>query len=152
MGQVRVISDLHFGHINLAIARGFDSVEEHDQHIIDQWNGVVLKRDVIWILGDIVMEKVVQYEKINLLKGIKKVVMGNHDKNGEYILPYVNGVWGMVKYKGFWLTHCPIHPHELRGLKNIHGHVHSSSIEDDRYINVCCEQIDYKPILISDIR
>ena len=57
MGNTFIISDLHFGHRNMAFHRGFQSVEEHDQHIIDCWNNVVTKGDTVWILGDISMEK-----------------------------------------------------------------------------------------------
>jgi calcineurin-like phosphoesterase family protein len=67
----------------------------------------------------------------------------------------------MVKYKGIWLTHCPVHESELgyRVNKNIHGHIHEKlvtkdvyewgyridSIPDERYICVSCEHVDYKP-------
>ena len=45
---VRFISDLHFGHKGLALnLRGFNSVEEHDSHIITMWNSVVTnKKDI----------------------------------------------------------------------------------------------------------
>lgn len=38
-----VISDLHLGHTNMALHRGFTSVEEHDDYIISKWNSVVNK-------------------------------------------------------------------------------------------------------------
>mgnify|MGYP002477993094 CR=1 FL=1 len=57
MSVVRFIADLHLGHTNMAIKRGFLTVEEHDEYIITQWNSVVNKRDVTYILGDITMEK-----------------------------------------------------------------------------------------------
>lgn len=41
-----------------------------------------------------------------------------------------NKVYSLVKYKGFWLSHAPIHPEELRGCKNIHGHCHDAVISD----------------------
>lgn len=52
-----IISDLHFGHENLAIARGFKNAEEQDDYIIENWNKVVNKRDLVIIPGDISMEK-----------------------------------------------------------------------------------------------
>lgn len=153
MSNVYVISDLHLSHKNMAIFRGFKNVEEHDQYIIDKWNSVVNKKDTVWILGDITMEKTSPYHILNLLYGYKKVVLGNHDQpqHTKELLNYVNSVAGMVNYKKFLLTHAPVHPTELDGtsLKNIHGHIHSKIINDDRYINVCCEQVDYTPQLIS---
>ena len=53
----------------------------------------------------------------------------------------------MVKYKGFILSHCPIHESEIRRFtKNIHGHVHENSLEDERYINVSCEVVNFSPV------
>lgn len=36
MNKIRFISDLHFGHKNMAIRRGFKDEFEHDEHIIKQ--------------------------------------------------------------------------------------------------------------------
>lgn len=158
MGNIFVISDLHFGHRNMAIRRGFSSAEEHDQHIITQWNKTVTKRDTIWILGDISMERSTEYHKLSLLKGIKKIVLGNHDmckpSHNVELLKHVNSVCGAVTdtKKGYIFTHIPIHPNEFYRFKvNIHGHVHENTLEDNRYINVCCEVIDYTPQLLNDI-
>ena len=57
MGKVFIISDLHLSHKNMAIKRGFKDEAEHDNFIIEQWNKVVSKKDTVWILGDITMEK-----------------------------------------------------------------------------------------------
>ena len=151
--RVFVISDPHFGHENMAIKRGFSSSKEHDEHIVHKWNSVVNKKDTVWILGDITMVKA-NYEILDRLKGIKKVVLGNHDmpQHVEKLLKHVNKVAGMVNLKGFALTHCPIHPCEIeRFRKNIHGHIHELHILDDRYVNVCCEVVDYTPILLESI-
>ena len=55
-------------------------------------------------------------------------------------------VHSLVKYKGTWLSHAPIHQDELRGCVNIHGHTHYHVIDDERYINVCSEHTNYGPI------
>lgn len=150
-----VIADLHFSHLNMALKRGFSSMEEHDQHIVDRWNSVVRKKDTVWILGDITMEKTSPYHLLDKLNGYKKVVLGNHD-NGNHIpelLKHVNSVCGMVKHKGFLLTHCPVHESQLeRYDANIHGHVHENSLEDYRYINVSAEVLDYTPVEIDALK
>jgi len=154
MGRILVISDLHFGHKNMALKRGFKSEKEHDEFIISQWNKVVLKKDTVWILGDITMEKPYFYPLLDKLNGYKKVVLGNHDKPQHIpeLLKYVNSVCGMIKLKGFILTHAPIHESEIgRFGRNIHGHVHEESIDDNRYINVSCEVLNYEPILIDEL-
>lgn len=137
----------------MAIKRGFKDEIEHDNFIIEQWNKVVLKKDTVWILGDITMEKTSPYELLDKLNGFKKVVLGNHDKPQHVLklLSYVNSVCGMIKHKGFILSHCPIHESELfRFSKNIHGHVHENTLPDKRYINVSCEAVNYTPQLISN--
>ena len=149
MGNIFLISDLHFGHRNMAIKRGFKDEIEHDNFIIQKWNSVVDKKDTVWILGDITMEKATSYPLLDKLNGFKKVVLGNHDQPQHIpdLLKYVNSVCGLIKYKGFILSHCPIHETELeRYYKNIHGHVHENSLNDDRYINVSCEAVNYTPI------
>ena len=133
----------------MAIKRGFKDEIEHDNHIIDNWNNVVSKNDTVWILGDITMEKSSPYHLLGKLKGFKKVVLGNHDQPQHVpeLLKYVNSVCGMISYKGFILSHCPIHESEInRFYKNIHGHVHENSLDDDRYMNVSCEVVNYTPI------
>jgi calcineurin-like phosphoesterase family protein len=164
MSTVRFIADLHFGHVNMAIKRGFSTVEEHDEHIITQWNSVVNKRDVTYILGDITMEKKSSYPLLGRLNGVKHVVLGNHDRRQDvpHLLQHVENVAGMVQYKGIMLTHVPIHPMELeyRFNKNIHGHIHDKvvmkmldgwEVIDERYFCVSCEQVDYKPKTLEEL-
>jgi calcineurin-like phosphoesterase family protein len=80
MRNVYAIADLHFGHENMAIARGFNSIEEHDNYIIASWNEIVKKHDTVYLIGDITHEKPQFYNLLNQLKGHKKVVLGNHEK------------------------------------------------------------------------
>ena len=149
MSNVYIIADLHLGHRNMAIHRGFKDEEEQDALIISNWNKTVNKKDTVWILGDITMEKKVHYSLLDRLNGIKKVVLGNHDlpQHSAELLNYVNSVSGCVDYKGFILSHIPVHESELiRYHGNIHGHVHENSLNDSRYINVSCEATNYTPI------
>ena len=150
-----VFSDPHFHHENMAKHRGFSSAEEMNEHIVKSWNETVSKKDAVYLLGDITMEKK-NYEILKRLNGIINVVLGNHDERQhvKFMLEYVNSVSGMIDYKNkVILTHCPIHPSQLefRYSHNIHGHVHENSIDDSRYINVCAEVIDYKPVLITKL-
>jgi calcineurin-like phosphoesterase family protein len=152
MAEIFVISDLHLSHKNMALKRGFKDEIEHDKFIIEQWNKVVSKKDTVWILGDITMEKSSPYPLLDKLNGYKKVVLGNHDQPQHIpeLLKYVNSVCGVIKFKGFILTHYPIHQSEIdRFYINIHGHVHENSLTDNRYINVSCEVVNYTPVRLS---
>jgi calcineurin-like phosphoesterase family protein len=168
MSTVRFIADLHFGHENMARHRGFASAAEQDEYIVAQWNKTVHKRDITYILGDVTMEKA-NYDILDRLNGMKRVVLGNHDKQEDTakLMSHVNSVAGMVQYKGIFLTHCPIHPMELdyRVRYNIHGHIHSKLVERDfklfgitmftrvdrRYICVSCEQVNYTPKTLKEL-
>lgn len=169
MAQVRFIADLHFGHVNMAKKRGFATVEEHDEFIIAQWNSVVHKQDQTWILGDVTMESAKSYPLLDRLNGRKKVVLGNHDMPRDIpeLLKYVHSVSGLTRYKGIWLSHCPVHPMELeyRVPRVIHGHIHENIVMkqitfmgfnlykqiDRRYHGVSCEQVDYTPKTLEQL-
>ena len=169
MSTVRFIADLHLGHKNVATRRGFESVEQHDEHIITQWNSVVHKRDITYILGDVTMEKADQYALLDRLNGDKRVVLGNHDlsKHVPKLLQHVQSVSGMESYKGIFLTHCPIHTMVLehRVSRNIHGHIHASFVMypvrlfgiklfdrvDRRYHCVSCEHVDFIPRTLKEL-
>ena len=163
MGQVRFIADTHFGHKNMATHRGFQDEFYHDEFIVDQWNSVVNKRDTTFILGDVTMETYKNYDILDRLYGRKVVILGNHDlrQHTPKLLEHVDQVLGCMKYKGYLLTHIPIHPMEMdyRVKGNIHGHIHEKKvtildeyhreIEDTRYICVSCEHTKYKPIILE---
>jgi calcineurin-like phosphoesterase family protein len=155
------ISDLHFGHKRIVdfgrktgtVYRTGDTCEENMHNIIINWNKVVSKRDVVWVLGDVAFDQD-GYEALFELKGRLKMVRGNHDNSftTEQWLKRFETVEGLVRYKGFWLSHAPLHPAELRDKRNIHGHVHHNSIRnpmtqeyDTSYINVCCEAVGEIP-------
>jgi len=171
MAQVRFIADLHFNHENCAFHRGFATAEDMNNHIIEQWNKVVHKKDVTYILGDITMQKSSGYELLDKLNGLKHVVLGNHDRRQDVpkLLNHVASVGGAIKYKKkYMLTHIPIHGNELkyRFSINIHGHVHANTImgyewdflrgEDTEvihpnYRNVSAENIDYTPKTLKEL-
>lgn len=165
MGKVFTIGDLHLGHKNMALHRGFNSVEEHDNFIITSWNKIVTKKDTVIIVGDLTMEKATEYYKLDLLNGTKKVVGGNHDKpqHAKKLLEHVNGLCGALNYKGYLFTHVPVHPSELSRFRgNVHGHIHAKVIchsfmgfnlfQDKRYINVSCENVDYTPVELTKLK
>ena len=146
MSNVFLIGDLHFGHKNIHKFRTcFKDEEEHQETIIELWNNVVGKRDIVWVLGDACF-KADKLPLFNRMKGQKNLILGNHDVDAKDFFPYFNKVGGFASYKHTWLSHAPIHPDELRGRPNIHGHTHNHKIADKRYLCVSCEQVGYTPI------
>lgn len=144
-------SDPHLGHRNIAKFRKFvsSSKENTDLYVAD-WKRNVSKRDTVYMLGDVAFDTE-SLDILSWLPGTKILIKGNHD---DYVATQLQAnvfkeIHGIISYKGFWLSHCPIHPAEMRKRKaNIHGHVHENSImtgwlwkrEDPQYINVC---VDY---------
>ena len=160
-------SDLHFGHKNLIEGLRKMSVEESDNLIISNWNKIVHKKDIVYVLGDITMESpklIGQY--LSQLKGEIRIVGGNHDtiKCCKVFQELKIPVMGVLDYKGFICTHVPIHPSQIEHTRgNIHGHIHiSGEIEGlgrynppelkERYYNVNIEFHDYKPVLFETIK
>lgn len=158
MSSVFFMSDLHLGHKNVCRFRTeFSSLEEHDSIIKDNILSSVNKRSKLFLLGDLAFSLEAGDWVVNvLLKYCPNtvIVLGNHCSDSserranivKYIKAGVN-VHGLTTYKDAWLSHCPIHPDEMRKKSyNVHGHTHSSNIDDKRYFNVSCENVNYKPI------
>lgn len=155
MSEIFFISDLHLGHKNIIdFSRDYrigETIEDHDDWIVYQWNSVVKKNDMVWILGDVCFTKE-SLKNLSRMNGTKQLVRGNHDEFPTInYLDYFQNVYGLVKKYGFWLSHAPIHPEQLRGHKNIHGHVHHNSIKDDNYINVSVEVLKGIPLGLREI-
>lgn len=150
MSTVRFIGCLHLGHEALAKYRGFNNSYHHDEHLIDYWNKTVNKKDLTYILGDITMETSKHYYLLDRLKGRKIIVLGNHDrwKHVPELLKHVDGVAGMVEYKGFALTHAPIHVSEIGQYRgNIHAHIHHENKLADFEVNRSYDDKENNPII-----
>lgn len=150
------ISDTHFGHTNILLfekhCRPYASIEEHDRDLIARWNSAVRPCDKVYHLGDFCMSKkaIAVAKELN---GHKRLVMGNHDIHGvELYGLYFEKIYGAFGYKECSLTHIPIHPQQLTRYKyNLHGHLHSKTVEDKRYFNCSVEKIGMTPILFARI-
>lgn len=165
-----VISDLHLGHQAILKYRTqFSTLDDMHDTIINNWNSVVTSQDKVYILGDVAWNKQA-LPLLNSMNGKKVLIKGNHD-----ILPlkdyvkYFDDIRGAMEYRGCILTHVPVHESQLKRFTlNIHGHMHGKAIRksgyfieqgvqglcwdlDDRYINVCCEQVNYTPVLLEGI-
>ena len=82
--------------------------------------------------------------------------MGNHDSRKLYSekrLPNLELQLPLYSYKNFWLSHCPIHPQEMRKRTgNIHGHLHKALLDDDRYFEVGLDQNDFDFVSLEKIK
>ena len=150
-----LISDLHFGHDNVykftkskedyqRIRPWASNSAEGDEILIEKWNSVVNRNDLVFVVGDVTFKRQSLKEIMPRLNGTKKLIAGNHDNFGtiEYA-PFFQFVGGMVNLGqfGITITHAPVHPSCLgfNWKYNIHGHLHEKTIPDSRYFNVSVE-------------
>lgn len=155
MSNILFIGDIHAGHDNsLKWRLGFENMGNYMSIVDKNIRSKVTKRDITYFMGDIVLnESWAPYFKT--LPGKKVLILGNHCTERVSIKTLVDTfdeVHGMMKFKEFWLSHAPIHPEELRGKVNIHGHVHSNTLNDSRYVNTSMENINYMPVSLDEIR
>ena len=162
MRDIWLISDTHWGHRNIInyCDRPFSDENEMDEALINNWNSVVKDGDIVYHLGDVYWFDETNPDKPpvfhNRLKGRKRLIMGNHDNYHDPWLPRTFKKimqWRPFPEFDIVLTHQPLHPEGLehKWKFNIHGHTHQSLVDDDRYINVSVEQINYTPINIMEI-
>lgn len=165
MSNMYFVGDPHLGHRNITkFRKQFNSVQEHDGFILDRILSTAGKKNTLFLMGDCFFTEEHIKSAREIRKGYRKInfILGNHDTDNperRRVLKtlitegLVDEVHSMLKYKEFWVTHCPMHPEELRGKKNIYAHTHSYTIQDDSlYQCVSLEQTDYRPIELSEIR
>jgi len=164
------ISDTHFCHNKKFIyeARGFSSIEEHDETLIKNWNEDVSWDDTVYHFGDVCFKPETSIDRIlPRLNGKKVLIMGNHDMNkklfqyfDKVVSIFVRG--GYEENSEFVLTHVPIHPMQLEGrwkdAINLHGHLHPGNDQTkiqqlgERYFNVNCELHGLRPLTFQQVR
>lgn len=77
-------SDTHFFHRNVikSCGRPFNTVEEMNQALIDNWNAKIKSREMVWVLGDFTFAGIEATQNIiKQLNGDIRLVRGNHDRH-----------------------------------------------------------------------
>lgn len=81
--KIYLTSDTHFRHSKLLYDRGFNTIEEHDETIINNWNNLVRSQDTVIHMGDFVLgagdkSRQVCDELLDRLNGKIIMLFGNH--------------------------------------------------------------------------
>ena len=146
MQELFFTSDTHFNHDREFIfrPRGFETIQEHDEAIITNWNHIVGPHDIVYHLGDFMMGQDIDYgiECMRRLNGEIYFIIGNHDTTHRLEalaeLPNVTieghaVVIGAGGYR-FFACHYPVISTPLgegsnlkHTLLNCHGHTHNKS-------------------------
>lgn len=134
--RIYFTSDTHFGHRNIIryCNRPFYSVEEMNETLINNWNKVVDKEDVVFRLGDFAVGGAdVWSNLLQQLNGKVYLIMGNHDvhttKKGFEGFQHV--CWEMLIEIGkqkIYLNHYPFLCFSGANKKTwqLFSHVHTS--------------------------
>ena len=154
--KIWLIADTHFSHTNVIqyCGRPFKDKFEMDKVLVQNWNNVVKKQDVVFMLGDFALcgkDKIIQIGQ--QLNGRKTLILGNHDgasKNTYYAagFEYVSK-YPIILDDWFILSHHPKFTENNGLYVNIYGHVHNDSAYKDYSADSFCvsaERIDYTPI------
>lgn len=150
-----ITSDFHFDDkVTFFLSRNrFNSIEEMNEKIIENYNAMVKPRDTCYILGDIGKGKNLGIH-ISRLNGKKILIMGNHDLLTKE--QYLEMGFDEVHEFPIFYNEYVVLSHEPQKIDtdyyiNVHGHLHNSTLINPEYINVCIDLNFDKPINIEHI-
>lgn len=175
--MIYYISDMHFGHKNVLKfdGRPFETVEEMDEKIVENWNSRVTPDDTVYILGDGFWKNEENSVKlIQKLNGHKHLIRGNHDRVHGRLKDYYESIEFYAEVNDnnrlVILSHYPMpfYKNQRYGAVMLYGHVHNSlewimterfkrEIWDNsipcRLINVGCmmSYMDYTPKTLEEL-
>jgi calcineurin-like phosphoesterase family protein len=173
-------ADNHIGHTNVYNFIGKDSermrpfrnMYECEKVMVDNYNAIVKDDDIVYFLGDVLLDKSRAFILSDMKKGSKHLILGNHDNKEDvsFYRQYFDKIYGVLykpKIKCI-LSHIPVHPYFLGPQKylnnavrfeyNIQGHTHDSHVlentgrKDLRYLNCCVETTNYKPVILEELK
>ena len=171
------ISDTHFNHNKPFVYadRGFKTIEDMNEAIIENWNRVVGKEDKVFVLGDFALgTDLDSIDKIlHRLSGEIHLIRGNHDtdtkwdfyKNSDANVYVHDWVYTTKMGKNMvYMSHFPtiINDQYMKPLNkaviNLFGHTHSKlklyehADEFNYYMyNVACDANNCTPVSWEEI-
>ena len=157
-------SDPHFFHKNiLKYGRGkfFNSVEEMNEALIKNWNDVVPKDGIVFVVGDFALcSKSKLHSILDRLNGTIYLILGNHDIKKYFDHPKIVKIdnYCVLEVDGqtIIMSHFPFRSWEKRQYDswNIHGHCHNTLDEDgSKQIDVGVDNKNrFKPFSYLEIK
>lgn len=144
--NIWITADIHRGHKNIIkfTRRGefFDSIEEHDEAILENINKCVKPGDRLYIIGDVSFGN--KNDAVNWINRINThmrfLVKGNHDQENKIKAYLENECFVWVKdvctikaeEHRFFASHYShrVWPYEHHGTFHVYGHSHNSLPDD----------------------
>ncbi len=154
--KIFFISDTHFDHTNIIkyCKRPFNSTSDMNKAMLNNWNGIVKKNDIVFFLGDIAFGRDSRNADywLSKLNGNIYFIKGNHERISRKKNVFDKLI---AKYKSdqFFLVHDPKNiPEDWKGWA-ICGHHHNNKTREfpfidgkKKRINVSVELINYQPL------
>lgn len=174
MGKIYLTSDLHLFHDRefLYKPRGFNTVDEMNEAIIERWQATIKPEDDVYILGDVALggpdALPKTLETLKALPGRLHIVRGNHDTDKRW-LAYAsllnvaalrNAIYLDYRKYHFYLSHYPTLTGNLEKESlhqctlNLYGHTHQTTnfYQDLPYMyHVGVDSHNCYPVLLDDI-
>jgi len=155
-------ADTHFCHDNIRkyCNRPFNTVEEMDAIIIENWNNIVKPIDTVWHLGDFSFKRIQDYK--DAVNGNIKLIKGNHDYNYNYkILIKVFGADNLFdlfefkygKHKSIMLCHYAMRvwnkSHYNAG--HLYGHSHGMTPSMGKSFDIGVDCNNFTPVHLDEV-
>lgn len=136
-------SDQHFNHDRDFIygPRGFNSIDEANEIMLQRWNDTVSEDDEVYQLGDFFLGTDMEFiiNILDKLHGKIHIICGNHDSPAKLsiyrehpkVIEVVDAMYLKYEKKVFYLCHYPTDTRNLDASRNgskiynLHGHTHS---------------------------
>lgn len=164
MSNIFFTADTHLDHERMIVLskRPFQSRDEMNSTIIDNWNRVVHPQDTVYHLGDFAFatnERVTQL--LRMLNGHKHLIQGNHDDE------HVGKARGWASTRFYYrvrkalptsiiLFHYPIEIWDRRHYGSVHlfGHLHGRPLERSSELrhDVGVDANNFTPVSIDVIK
>lgn len=179
MNEIYLTSDTHFSHKPEFLwgPRGFSSVREMNEIIVEKWNSIVEPDDIVYHLGDMALTDTVDaIAYIKKLNGFIWWIRGNHDSRSKVeeitkecknvsLISNPEASWAtMFKYDNkitCYLSHYPTltanydEKHFNQHVIALAGHTHKKEKFLDKnnpfLYNVCLDAHNCYPIHIEEI-
>lgn len=173
MPKIWITSDLHFGHANIIkfCQRPFSSVEEMDAVLIYNWNEIVGKDDIIYIVGDFTLNGPdFAADVFSMLNGKIFVMPGSHDHRWFEKQTYKSRDGHLVQHlPGLFTIPVPIRdnskmaltlchyamrtwPASHYGTLHVFGHSHGKLDGVGRSMDIGVDAFNYRPVDLRDIK
>ncbi|QEE39922.1 MULTISPECIES: metallophosphoesterase [unclassified Methylobacterium] len=154
-------SDTHFGHRGVLgmESRPWSDIARHDDDLVHAWNSVVRPGDDVFHLGDFALNSSKErcQEVFARLKGLKHLIIGNHDGPRHIELPWATEPqvlrtifvdrqrcvlchYGMRTWDGIW-----------GGAIHLYGHSHGRLPGTSRSLDVGADAWGYRPVSLTEI-